>query len=142
MELNVILVYHRTLRNHMGVYNRVKDMVNGANSTYRLKDKPYLVEAGDRDQHWGAVEKHFGQYGKKTPDSKCNVLFSSFTSNISANFISLFTLQIYSSLIFRGHPADRAVTLLTVSSRATSEGVDTSPNSSTFPPTIMMHQEI
>lgn len=58
----------------MGVYKQVKDMVNGANSTYRLKDKPYLVEAGDRDKHWGAIEKHFGGYGKKTPDSKCSIV--------------------------------------------------------------------
>eukprot|EP00804_Cyclotella_cryptica_P022927 CCRYP_018744-RA/>CCRYP_018744-RA protein AED:0.29 eAED:0.29 QI:71/1/1/1/1/0.85/7/1036/740 len=60
VSLNVILVYHRSLRNYMNVYNKVKQMTNDFNSTYRFGERPYqLIEAGDKEQHWGAIEKYF-----------------------------------------------------------------------------------
>jgi hypothetical protein len=69
VTLNVILVYHQSLKNSMKVFNTIKQMTNEFNSTYRLGEKPYqIVKAGDREQHWGAIEKFFG--GSKAPDSK------------------------------------------------------------------------
>ncbi|KAL7520247.1 hypothetical protein ACHAWX_004980 [Stephanocyclus meneghinianus] len=60
VSLNVILVYHRSLRNYMDVYNIIKRMANDFNSTYRFGERPHqLIEAGDKEQHWGAVEKYF-----------------------------------------------------------------------------------
>lgn len=44
----------------MNVYNKIKQMTNDFNSTYRFGERPYqLIEAGDKEQHWGAVEKYF-----------------------------------------------------------------------------------
>lgn len=69
VRLSVILVVLKTLKNYKVVYKKIRDMVNGFNSTYRLSDEPFeVVQAGDREQHWGAVEKHFN--GKNVPDSK------------------------------------------------------------------------
>lgn len=60
VSLNVILVYHRSLRNYIDVYNIIKRMANDFNSTYRFGERPHqLIEAGDKEQHWGAVEKYF-----------------------------------------------------------------------------------
>ena len=68
-KLNIILVCHRTIiQKHGGVYNSVRDMVNNHNAKYRMSDKPFaLVEAGDRKDHWGAIEKYFG--GTKLPNN-------------------------------------------------------------------------
>jgi hypothetical protein len=61
VEMNVVVVYHRSLgRSYSGVFERVRDMVNTFNSSYRFSHQPYaVVEAGDDRDHWGAVERHF-----------------------------------------------------------------------------------
>jgi len=68
INLNVILVFHKDIsRSSLKLYNRVRDLVNGFNATYRFPDKPYAqVAAGDDRLHWGAVEKHFS--GKLPPN--------------------------------------------------------------------------
>ena len=70
VNLNVVLVYHRELgRCFQNVYERIRDLVNNFNSSYRFGAKPYaMVEAGDVQRHWGAVEKYFGN-GKKLPSN-------------------------------------------------------------------------
>lgn len=61
VEMNVVVVYHRSLgRCFSGVYDRIRDLVNNFNSSYRFGNKPFaMVEAGDEKYHWGAVERHF-----------------------------------------------------------------------------------
>lgn len=63
VHMNVVLIYHRSLgRSVEKVYSKIRDNVNKFNATYRFGDRPYsTVEAGDNDQHWGAVERHFSQ---------------------------------------------------------------------------------
>lgn len=61
VQLNVILVCHRSIRNYGAVYNSIRDMVNNHGAKFRLGEKPFQrVEAGDRKDHWGAIEKYFG----------------------------------------------------------------------------------
>lgn len=61
LSLNVYLVVHRDLDKSAGtLYNRVRDLVNGFNASYKFKDKPYkhiTVNPDDR-HHWGSVEKN------------------------------------------------------------------------------------
>lgn len=69
VSLNVILVVHKSLRNYLNVFNKIKRMTNDFNSSYRFGERPYeIVQAGDREQHWGAVEKHFNS--KQVPESE------------------------------------------------------------------------
>jgi len=66
VPLQVVLVKNRNIRNPEIVYNRIRDLVNQFNASYRFGEKPYaVVEAGDMEKHWGAVEKFFG--GTKLP---------------------------------------------------------------------------
>ena len=98
VTLKVILVYHRSLKNSMNVYNTIKKMANDYNSTYRLSDKPCeMIEAGDREKHWGAVEKYFDT--KKAPDSKCSFsmhLDESKMNSKRTNFVVRFLNQMLS----------------------------------------------
>eukprot|EP00934_Nitzschia_sp_Nitz4_P001230 Nitzschia sp. Nitz4//scaffold129_size63868//31071//34237//NITZ4_006199-RA/size63868-augustus-gene-0.56-mRNA-1//-1//CDS//3329534905//1230//frame0 len=57
--MNVVLVFHKKLnQSARQVYQRVRDFVNGYNSSYRFSVSPVeFVEAGDNEQHWGAVER-------------------------------------------------------------------------------------
>merc|ERR1712238_561946 len=42
------------------VYNKIRDLVNSYKATYRLSIQPVqVVSAGDRERHWGAVERCF-----------------------------------------------------------------------------------
>ncbi len=60
VEMNVIVVYHKSLRNWVSVYDRIRSLVNNYNSTYRFSHEPYAaVEAGDDRYHWSAVEGYF-----------------------------------------------------------------------------------
>lgn len=69
VKLNAIVVYNRML-DYQEVYNKVKQMVNSHNATYRLPDKPFKAVKCENDQerHWGAVEVAFGK-GSKLPDN-------------------------------------------------------------------------
>jgi hypothetical protein len=58
-----VIVFHNE-KIHMNgasqVYNKIRDLVNGYNATYRFCPKPVqMIRAGDRERHWGAVEKVF-----------------------------------------------------------------------------------
>ncbi|KAG7361420.1 Piwi domain containing protein [Nitzschia inconspicua] len=58
--LQVVVFYNDRIRGAINVYNKIRDLVNSFNSIYRLSDKPIqLISAGDRERHWGAVEKCF-----------------------------------------------------------------------------------
>ena len=60
VKLNVVLVYHKTIRNHRVVYDRIRDYINKLNASYRFTEAPHsLIEVGDNQAHWGAVERHF-----------------------------------------------------------------------------------
>jgi len=63
IKLNVVLVHHQSLKGDaIKVYDKVRDLVNRFNSTYRFGATPYaIVSAGDVEKHWGAVERHFSQ---------------------------------------------------------------------------------
>jgi len=75
VKLNVVLVHHKTIRNFTQIYNNIRDMVNNHGAKYCLSDKPFsLVQAGDRGEHWGAVEKYFG--GTKLPNNVMVLDFS------------------------------------------------------------------
>lgn len=96
--INVVLVHHKSLKNYMNVYNKIKKMANDFNSTYRLGEKPYqIVQAGDKEQHWGAIEKYFG--GKNAPDSKIyihlyfHILLFCMLCNLIYFFVSLYICQ-------------------------------------------------
>merc|ERR1712003_206260 len=58
---NVVVFYNfRVKHGARDVYNKIRDFVNGFNSQYRFAEKPVkMVEAGDREKHWGAVETYF-----------------------------------------------------------------------------------
>jgi len=62
VPLNVILVYNQSLQSTFAsVYQRIVQLVNGFNASYRLGIKPFAcVPAGDVERHWGSVEKFFG----------------------------------------------------------------------------------
>lgn len=50
-------------------------MVNGHGAKYRMGDKPFArLEAGDREGHWGIIEKYFG--GSKIPNNVMVLDFS------------------------------------------------------------------
>lgn len=76
VELNVVVVYHRDLsRSFNNVYSRITDMVNKFSAAYRFAARPYaVVEAGDLDDHWGAVQRYFSN--SKLPE---NVFVLDFT---------------------------------------------------------------
>ncbi|KAG7355808.1 Piwi domain containing protein [Nitzschia inconspicua] len=58
--LNVVVFYNDKIRGAINIYNKIRDLVNSFNSIYRLSDKPIqLISTGDRERHWGAVEKCF-----------------------------------------------------------------------------------
>lgn len=63
VEMNVVVIFHRSLGRAVDqVYGKIRDNVNKFNASYRFSDRPHaIVEAGDNDQHWGAVERHFSQ---------------------------------------------------------------------------------
>ena len=68
VELKVVLFGHRSIRNYSAVYDRIRDLVNGHSAKYRLGNKPFeYIPAGDKRDHWGAVERYFG--GTKLPDN-------------------------------------------------------------------------
>uniref|UniRef100_A0A7S4JYJ5 C2H2-type domain-containing protein n=1 Tax=Odontella aurita TaxID=265563 RepID=A0A7S4JYJ5_9STRA len=70
VKLNVVLVHHENLKNTCKVvYDRIRDLVNGFNSTYRFPNQPCtVVVAGDNERHWGAVERYFGS-GSQIPSN-------------------------------------------------------------------------
>jgi len=58
--MKVIVFHNRKIRGAIGVYNKIRDLVNKYNATYRLSDKPMqIITAGDLQDHWGPVEKCF-----------------------------------------------------------------------------------
>jgi len=59
--MNVVVFYHSTLKSSVQeVYMRIKEMVNNFQAHYRFNEKPFaIVEAGDNERHWGAVERFF-----------------------------------------------------------------------------------
>jgi len=58
--LQVIVVCNERIRDAMNVYSKIRDIVNGYNASYRFSQQPVqFVKAGDREKHWGAVEKCF-----------------------------------------------------------------------------------
>lgn len=63
VKLNVVLVYNKDLKQCANrVYDSVRNLVNKFNASYRFGDKPFaMVEAGDSEKHWGAIERHFSQ---------------------------------------------------------------------------------
>jgi len=67
VKLNVILIHHQSLKGVDAVYEKVRNLVNKFNSSYRFGQTPYAkVPAGDVEKHWGAVERYFSQ---KQPDN-------------------------------------------------------------------------
>lgn len=53
----------------MSVYSTIRDMVNNHGSKFRFGANPVAyIQAGDRQDHWGAVEKYFGGT-KKLPNN-------------------------------------------------------------------------
>ncbi len=69
VQMNVVLVYHKSIKaSYQAVYKRVADMIRRHNATYQFGSKPFgVVEAGDMNQHWGAIERYFG--GTKLPEN-------------------------------------------------------------------------
>jgi len=69
VQMNVVVVYHKSIKSsYQSVYKRVADMIRHHNATYQFGSKPFgVVEAGDMNQHWGAIERYFG--GTKLPDN-------------------------------------------------------------------------
>ena len=65
-QLNVIIFHHKDLAQGVNkVYGKIRDMVNGFNTHYRVGQAPVAVIAtGDNDAHWSAVEKYFGSSTK------------------------------------------------------------------------------
>ena len=62
-QLNVIIFHHKDLAQGVNkVYGKkIRDMVNGFNTHYRLGQAPVaIIATGDNDAHWSAVEKYFG----------------------------------------------------------------------------------
>ncbi len=62
VNLKVVLIHNRRLQQNSikYVYNTVCKMVNQYKSAYRFPNTPtVVVKAGDKHEHWGAVEKHF-----------------------------------------------------------------------------------
>lgn len=62
VQLNVVVFYHSKIKAEpaLKVYERIRDFVNGLKTYYRFGQKPFaMVEAGDRERHWGAFEKYF-----------------------------------------------------------------------------------
>lgn len=59
-EMKVVLVHNERIHGAIPVYNKIRDLVNNYNTTYRLSDKPcQVISAGDKERHWGAVERYF-----------------------------------------------------------------------------------
>lgn len=59
VTLSVVVFHHSTIKGK-GVFDRIRDMVNSINGTYRFPNLPYSVnKTGDTQQHWGLVEKFF-----------------------------------------------------------------------------------
>jgi len=69
VKLNAIIIYNKMIQ-YEEIYDKVKQLVNGHNATYRLPDKPYKAVKAENDQerHWGAVEVAFGK-GITLPDN-------------------------------------------------------------------------
>jgi hypothetical protein len=63
VNMNVIVVVNSKIKQSANaVYGKIRDIVNGHKAHYRFGQNPYaVVEAGDNQQHWGAVEKYFSQ---------------------------------------------------------------------------------
>jgi len=58
--MKIIVFHNRKIRGAIGVYNRIRDLVNNYNATYRFGFEPMqMLSAGDKEEHWGAVEKCF-----------------------------------------------------------------------------------
>ena len=61
LELKVVLVGHKPIKNFNAVYDRIRDLVNGHQAKFCFGAKPFsYIQAGDKKDHWGAVEKYFG----------------------------------------------------------------------------------
>ena len=58
VQLKVVLVGHRSIKNFNHVYDKIRDIVNGHHSHYSFGQKPFAyVKTGDREEHWGAIER-------------------------------------------------------------------------------------
>lgn len=58
--MKVIVFHSKKIQGAIDVYNKIRNLVNGYNATYRLDDKPLeMIAAGDREKHWGVVERAF-----------------------------------------------------------------------------------
>jgi len=58
--MKVIVFHNRKIRGAIGVYNKIRSLVNNYNATYRFGDEPMqIISAGDREDHWGEVGKCF-----------------------------------------------------------------------------------
>lgn len=67
VTLNVVVFHHPRLQQGAArVYDKIRDMVNKCNSTYRFNLQPQLVATGDMERHWGAIERFFSQ---RVPDN-------------------------------------------------------------------------
>ena len=58
--LNVIVFYNKRIRQQDAetVYGKLKTQLNNMNASFRFGENPYdMIEAGDDEKHWGAVER-------------------------------------------------------------------------------------
>jgi len=59
-EMQVILFHNERIRGTNQVYNKIRELVNSYNATYRLSVNPIqTISAGDKERHWGVVERCF-----------------------------------------------------------------------------------
>lgn len=59
VNMNVVVVFHKSLNQSKDIYDIITKMVNNHKSPYRFPPRPMVVQAGDNNEHWGAVERHF-----------------------------------------------------------------------------------
>lgn len=79
-SLNPVIVHHNSI-DWKPVYKRLVESVNNYSSKFRFPTDPYsVVQAGDNDQHWGAVQDYFKNRYSKTN----NVFVLDFTRPRSA----------------------------------------------------------
>jgi len=58
--MQVIVFHNDRIHGAIQVYNKIRDIVNGYNATYRFGETPaQIIKTGDRERHWGEVEKCF-----------------------------------------------------------------------------------
>lgn len=64
VKMNVAVFCHNSI-NGEAVYDKVRDIVNKLNASYRFPKKPFkVISVGDNERHWGAVETHFSNTAK------------------------------------------------------------------------------